>query len=87
MINKHFKIISVFELQTRDQFNWFALQFEKNVNELSIFVFQSNELKSIDLLFIEKLILKTQWADIDNNEKMKRLKMTRHLIFLKKFLR
>ena len=25
MIDKHFKIISVFELQTRDQFNWFAL--------------------------------------------------------------
>ena len=29
MINKRFKIISVFKLQTRDQLDWFALQFEK----------------------------------------------------------
>ena len=29
MIDKRFEVISIFELQTRDQLDWFALQFEK----------------------------------------------------------
>ena len=36
--------------------------------------------------FIKRLILKAQWADIDNDKKMRRLKkVTRHLSFLKEF--
>ena len=85
MIDKRFKIISTFELQTRDQLNWFILQLERMLMYYQFSYFsQMIENRSIYCLF-EKLISKAQWADIDNNGKMRKLKeIDTTISFLKK---
>ena len=71
MIDKRFKIILI-KLQTHDQFNWFALQFKKMLIYFIIdFYISVKWFKSIDLLFVKRLILKTYWVDTDNNKKWK----------------
>ena len=86
MIDKRFKVISAFELQTRNQLDWFVLQFKKMLTHYrSSYFNQMIENRSICCLLKDwyrkhnelTLTMMKKWEDWK--------KLTRHSIFLKEF--